>query len=272
MKELDLEEIKKIQLGILEYVNDFCLENKIGYFLTAGTLIGAIRHKGYIPWDDDIDIGMLRPDFNAFLELFNSVESPYKVLHRSVDPSFPYEFAKVVDTRTLVVENTSYDYPLGLNIDIFIFDSVPNETNILKYIDHKVKLLTGVILCKTLDLLLPGSSKRSTICKKLIFPFAWVFKHFYTIESITGKFDKLALKYEDCNSDYVASICCRWFSPNKVFPRSWVERTVDVEFEGLKFKAPLEYDKYLQLFFGNYMELPPVEERVTHHDYKAYRK
>ena len=102
MKPISPSEIKNLELSILEYIDDLCQKNGIRYFLSYGTLLGAVRHRGFIPWDDDIDICMLRPDYEKFLKVATQSNTHYKLLHLSTDKHYYYEFAKVVDSRTQI--------------------------------------------------------------------------------------------------------------------------------------------------------------------------
>ena len=104
MHELSLDELRKIQIEILDVVSKFCDDHEINYWLDGGTLIGAVRHKGYIPWDDDIDLGMLRPDYDKFMRLFNEHNTRYKFHCIENDPKFYVPFGKVLDTETILYE------------------------------------------------------------------------------------------------------------------------------------------------------------------------
>ena len=129
MKTINTEELKKIQVEILDYVDKFCEERNIKYSLYAGTLIGAVRHKGFIPWDDDIDIMMLRSDYERFLkELHEEKDSRYKILDFRYDHSYHYAFAKVIDSKTQLREEVIDPYDgLGIYIDIFPIDVLPDN-------------------------------------------------------------------------------------------------------------------------------------------------
>ena len=119
-KIIEPEEFKKTQFDILISVDRFCKAHGIRYFLAYGTLIGALRHGGYIPWDDDIDISMPRPDYERFIKLYNKEKDKgYYVVSPSLDPSYPNAFAKICDPDTCIIEFSSLKYDIGVNIDLF---------------------------------------------------------------------------------------------------------------------------------------------------------
>ncbi|MFR5682857.1 MAG: phosphorylcholine transferase LicD [Clostridia bacterium] len=122
---MSLEEIKSIQLDILSQVANYCDRNGLRYFLAYGTLLGAVRHKGYIPWDDDIDIMMPRPDYMQFINSFNNEKCALRVGSHYLDKNYPYVIAKVYDTSTLCKENIDVEYSIGINIDVFPIDGLP---------------------------------------------------------------------------------------------------------------------------------------------------
>ena len=122
-KELSLEEKKKILVSILSEVHNFCDENNLKYFLPGGTLIGAVRHKGFIPWDDDIDIYMPRNDYEKFLCEFNKESERYQVISLKTD-GYYLPFGKVIDTKTVLIENVDSDYKMGIYLDIFPLDNL----------------------------------------------------------------------------------------------------------------------------------------------------
>ena len=136
-KELSLDEVRSIQLEILEYIDYVCKENKIEYWLDGGTLIGAVRHGGYIPWDDDIDIIIRRKDYDRALQLFDEYSNRFKVLSHKKTDGYYYAFGKVIDTNTRLVEKGIKPInEMGVYVDIFPLDYIPsNNEELVKFYD-----------------------------------------------------------------------------------------------------------------------------------------
>ena len=149
MKEIGIEELKRIQIGILKHLDAFCNENNLKYFMCGGTLLGAVRHKGFIPWDDDIDIMMKREDYDKLIELYpKNDNSNFKLFSYELDKSFPYPFAKMDDFRTIFEEEINDSYKIGVNIDIFPIDYI-TEDELHEFMDswrsdHLWKLEDGI--------------------------------------------------------------------------------------------------------------------------------
>lgn len=120
-KTIDIKELKKIQLGLLNALDDYCVQNDLTYYLAYGTLIGAIRHKGYIPWDDDIDVMMPREDYNKFIANFNNDKhaSNVKAISHEIDTDYYLSFAKLINKSTVMQEEVNSDYQIGVYIDVF---------------------------------------------------------------------------------------------------------------------------------------------------------
>ncbi|MBO4675430.1 MAG: LicD family protein [Elusimicrobiaceae bacterium] len=270
-KSLVLNEVKQIQLNILLEVADFCDKNKITYFLTAGTLIGALRHKGFIPWDDDIDLVMLRPDYERFIALFNqrAAQSSLRVVS-GADKNYPYSYAKVMDERTEMIENQALfnQFPLGVNIDIFPLDFLTDDwQTACKWIKH-IYRYNWLLEIKHISLDKPRPwYKQNTIrilqtILKLV-PTDWLVR----------KINTLAQRYAtQLRSKYVGQIVLKTKGEREIVEQAWFASTVPVDFEGHRFAAPVGYDAYLKRLFGNYMQLPPKEKQISHHHFKAYYK
>lgn len=268
MKQLDIDEIKKIQLSILDYVHDFCIKNNIRYSLSGGTLIGAVRHKGYIPWDDDIDIMMPRPDYEKFCKTFNSNKnSSYKVLNSYNDEDFFQPFSKVVDVNTLLVE--SYDRPiknLGVNIDVFPIDGLPNNSSDREKYWKKIfkkRNFATVIYTR--------NNKKEHGLKKLIRVILFCLFRPFPANIFAKKLHKLGKNNAFENSNIIANSIFG-YGKKEEMPGNLFSSFVDVEFENKKFKAVKNYDVYLSNLFGDYMQLPPENERIAKHDFKAFFK
>lgn len=126
MQEItEIAELKEIQLGILREIDKLCKAYHLKYFMSDGTLLGAVRHKGYIPWDDDLDIWMPRKDYEKLEQIMNQEGSCYKVVNHKNTKGYIYAFGKAVDTRTILKENIEVNCPMGIYVDIFPYDGLP---------------------------------------------------------------------------------------------------------------------------------------------------
>lgn len=264
MRELSLAEIREFQISILDYVVEICKSNSLCFSLDSGTLIGAIRHKGYIPWDDDIDITMLRKDYNKLIDILKEKDGRYKVFCFEVSDDYYYPFAKIVDTKTLLIENKNISIPrLGINIDIFPQDNLPDDEEECRKFQQAVR--------KTRDKIMFAVMK--TNIKELFVHPRFVFKSvFYSIvgwKHEMRKLEKYVQKYADIETQWVEQIVSTSAMYRKG-PRRFFDEFIEAEFEGKKYPVIKEYDAYLRNIYGDYMQLPPEEKRVTHHDFIAY--
>jgi lipopolysaccharide cholinephosphotransferase len=261
-KNLDRTELKKIQLDILDKVHNFCTDHNIKYYITYGTLIGAIRHKGYIPWDDDIDICMPRPDYNRFMKLFNLNISNFEFISYELDPHYPYTYGKVIDNRTKLIEFSTLKYPMGINIDVFPIDGVDEDAKILKY---------QIFLRNLLNIKTIRYSKSRTFYKNLFLLLSKLSLIIIPTNYIVGRMVKNTHKYSYDNS---SKVCCVAMGTklNKPVPKEYFDKGVLKEFEDREYYVPIGYDGYLKSIFGDYMKLPPEDKRNSHHVFEAYYK
>ena len=260
MRTIALDELKSIQLDILQSVVEFCENNGLRYFLCGGTLIGAIRHKGYIPWDDDIDIAMPRIDYDTFVKTFNHSSSCYQVANIDTDSNYTYAFAKVFDNRTVLKELHYSIVNMGVCIDLFPVDGVKDATQI-----HKIMWLRKILNTKRANYYNRTLSKKliNTLGKLMLLPF--------TAHQIAKWMDKEARKYP-FGFMPKAGVIINPFGPGEIVDASVFESDVFQEFEGRKYKVPVGYDTWLRSIYGDYMQLPPEEYRVTHHTFAAWWK
>lgn len=272
MKEItQLQEVQKIALDILLYVDRVCKEHKFHYFMSDGTLLGAVRHKGFIPWDDDIDIWMPREDYKKIAAVINEDQSCpyYRLFNWENTKGYTYAFSKVVDTRTLLVENIDQKCEMGVYIDIFPYDGLPGKTRE----DH----LPFVRRALALD-----QHRYRAFCNFSRFKTNNFFKNIrrfatFSIRKIIGgkniirRMEMLAQKYPVEGSAFVGGLTSGY--KEKDMMPAWIcEKTVDMDFEGHVLQAPVGYKEFLEIEYGDFMELPPVEKRVSHHDFKAWWK
>lgn len=267
MKEIEIDELKAIQLNILKQVHKFCVENGLEYSLDSGTLIGAVRHGGYIPWDDDIDIIMNRPNYNKFLNIFNGKYSNLYVISPELNNHFYAPYANICDNRTLLKEDlvSHNGIHIGVKIDLFPIDGVPTDYNIFIKEFYKIKHYNAIM-----------SAKRS---------------YFKRIRTLTSK-SALALIYRKIFYSPIhyshIQLCHRALVTNHPYENSeyasqWAfnaiplhlekrifEEYMKIKFEGEEFLCIKDFDKYLRSYYGDYMILPPEEQRIPHHGFSAY--
>lgn len=266
MEKLSINEIKEIELNILKHVKKTCIENKLEYFLAGGTLLGAVRQEGFIPWDDDIDISMPREDYIKLLTILENGER-YRSLSQSRDDYF-YSFAKIVDLNTEVQElNVDYSFKnSGVWVDVFPIDGLPDDDkNIGRHL--KKVLLYRQLLYNSLMKKCPGSLTKI----KHIFRYAfWRVSRMFGWKYWINKVGKLAVKYK-YNESNKASCVVYGYGKVEVFDKEVFKFGSEKKFEDDLYSVPADYDKCLKSMFGNYMELPPEGKRITHHKFQAWK-
>ena len=250
MEEIGIEELKIIQMALLRYMKEICENNHLRYYLCGGSLIGAIRHGGYIPWDDDIDVVMPMKDYRELIRIVNEREDDFKVLnvyeHQGIFHSF---YSRLVYPGTLM---KTWDYPymesVGVNIDIFPLYGVPEgEEAAEEWADRMEALHVN--------------------CMEEFIKYEEPSEGFFTFQNqILSMMDEYAFD-ESTNVAYLLSR----HKKKEIMPRSIYRKSVMVEFEGEMYPIPYGYDAYLTRLFGDdYMELPPEKDRVSVHNYRAF--
>ncbi len=266
MREIQFEEMKKIELNILIYFTEVCEENNLRYYLGGGTLLGAVRHKGFIPWDDDIDVMMPRPDFQKLLSLSINNEN-YNIIKPGT-AGYYYNFAKLVDTRTILEEKgIKLIDGLGVYIDIFPLDGMPETPDARK---KRFKELNSIRKRINNTCLLKPKFHRN--------PFAYlnacrIYNSNKNIDlsSLQKKYLDSALKNSFDDSEFVFAAGGA-YGARDIFPGKWFEKEIELQFENLSVKAFNGYDFYLTQLYGDYMTLPPEDKRVTPHHTIVYFK
>ena len=269
MRELDLEGHKKIQLEILDVVDKFCKEHDINYVLIGGTLIGAIRHKGYIPWDDDIDLVMLRPDYDKFLELFNKYNTRYRFECIENQPDFPRYWGRVSDTNTLLVD-VEAKWDTHIYADIFCWDNAPDDDKALRKMLLRKFIYRRLYLLQFFPVMQNSPNIIKRLCKIILSALIHMIPAFILPKNyFAAKMVQNAKIYAHENTKRLGN----FLGPQQtVVSREAFADFVDHEFEGKMYKIPSGYDEILRGLYGDYMQLPPEEERVTHHFFRAYVK
>lgn len=267
----NIKEVQSISLEILKFIDKVCKENDIKYSLCGGTLLGAIRHKGFIPWDDDIDIFMLRQDYDKFLKIMDEdskTNKKYKALHFGENcKDYFYRFTKVVDLDTALTEST-YITPqdMGVFVDIFPMDDVDtkNIKKVVKKKDHILRWLTYATNNK-------NKTNYKSPVKKIAKFIAVAYAKSFGWKHWTKKSEKYATSFNNKGFDHIFAFSGA-YGIKDVFPKSMFDEFVELDFEGYKFPAIKQWDMYLKQLYGDYMTPPPPEKQITHHDFKTYKK
>lgn len=264
---LNNEETKilhKIQLDILKEFIYICDNLKLKYYVIGGTALGTIRHEGFIPWDDDIDIGMPRNDYELFLKKAPLIISKkYFIQTHISDPLYPHNFAKIRDENTTFIEKSvkHLDISHGVYIDIFPLDGVRTS----KWIKYKFNIKNKVYskkISEMFDLSIYG--KKLTIKGRLFKVITNILLSRYSYQEVIIKKENLLKKYKYEDNEIVANFCGAW-GEKEIVPKSYFGDGTNKLFENISVIVPEKYDEYLTRLYGDYMKLPPIEQRVTHH-------
>lgn len=262
MKEHEiLEKIHGLHLVLAEELKRICEKYNIKYFMIAGTLLGAVRHKGFIPWDDDMDFGMLREDFEHFLAVC-SLELNKTLFYLQTgesDKYYTFNFAKLRLNGTEVYEEFSGKSKThkGIYIDIFPIDAVP-DNKIARGIQYKLFWFYRNILWVKCGY---GSEKRK---KTLEYKIAKFLSSFFTIEWLKEKKEKIISKYKGIITKDVVTSDGTYGLKKETLRREWIDNICDYDFEDKVYPGIEASDEYLSYFYGDYMKLPPENKRNHH--------
>lgn len=261
-REIDNTQFKSIALDILIDFDNLCRKNNIKYSLAYGTLIGAIRHKGYIPWDDDIDVVMLREEYEKFLKVKDDLKKKHTFISIETNSLYSASLAKIYNNNTVLKETLHRELcDIGVYIDVFVFDYVPENSIRRKCLYYQ-----------------------ALFCRKV-----WAFStyHSKTGLALEKKFRDIASKWQLGRKANIwlnrklkkqsksSLVCAMLFVYNwdwETFHLDEFNKLIEIEFEKHNFLCFKHYDMFLQRWYGDYMKLPPEEERVVGHSYNVYYK
>lgn len=258
-----MNELQKVELDILQQFIDACEKLNVQYFLVCGSALGAKRHGGFIPWDDDMDVGMYREDYNKFMEQAPAIlPEGYFLQNYKTDPAYPNAFAKLRNSNTTYIEKSAMDLKMnhGVYIDIFPLDGYPQEPKHRKKMAIKKKYYSILLSC----VFKGNRTWRSRLamwgCKAL---------------GCHKRTAKIVAKYEELISQYPvkdAKLICNhgtWYGDRDYIAAEFYGKGSDGVFEGLKVRLPEQCEQYLQALYGDWQQLPPPEKQVGHHYYQV---
>lgn len=266
LTEKQLAEYKRILVRTLQVFDKFCTDHNLRYFAMGGTAIGAVRHKGIIPWDDDIDVAMIREDYDRLISLRNELkDTKYEIVDPS-NPGYYLSYAKFIDKTTTLWEVEQYEFVIGVFIDVFPLNHV--EDNIERIKDYQKEYLNVCnchfygyqnLLCKCnlklLSLLHPRGIRYWLYLLNLK-----IRKKYYN-----RKFWEYDAQLKASKGNRLLNYDTQYAMEKELFKSEWFEKQIRVPFEDTEICLMGGYDEYLTQMFGDYMTLPPVEQRISHH-------
>lgn len=267
----DIEEnkalVKKIQnvvFSILCDIDEFCRENNITYYLSGGSCLGAVRHKGFIPWDDDADLMMPRKDYIRFIKLFNKkCSDKYSVGSLYTDPEWQRQYARVWDNSTVWKSKNLNDKEMGIFIDIFPIDGLPSNKYLRKFFYAKTKIYNalGNASVKTMYLEKEKFRALKKIAGFLVKPLG---ARYFAV-----KMDNAAKKYKFEKCRYVGVSMAAHYGERETILREYMEKPAYLQFEGKSLPVPVGYETYLSNLYGDYMQIPKgaAENGYSHLDH-----
>ena len=251
--EYDIKEVQAVMLDILTVVDELCQKHGIKYILDGGSMLGAVRHGGFIPWDDDLDIAMLREDYEKLMEVCKT-ELPEEYLWQSAEtePNYPLNFAKIRKKNTVYKERSYKDLDMnqGVYIDVFPIDNTNPEK-----LPKQLKKLAFLHIVKFTKLKIYKKKKRF-----LFYPFCLESK-----KSMDKRAKRLMTQENHTKTDLVYKICHAG-KMKPTYPRSIYEDVIRYPFCGKEFYIPADYENFLRGRFGDYMQLPPVDKQQPCHN------
>ena len=263
------EERKKISLEMLVYFDRVCRDNGVHYSITGGTLLGAVRHGGFIPWDDDVDVFMTRPEYEKIRELLPDNER-FVLLDRRKKPDYDFVYGRLIDTETIITESPgTLNAGTGVFLDICIVDGLPNNKLLCKLHIKHMWILTRLRLASRRSGSIQEPStltykKHGRLGGRLRLIGARILRKFTTQNYWNSRMEKIISRYPFENATYVGNFATQYGKKEKLEKKVF-DSYIDIDFEGYQVMACEGYEKYLVSIYGDYTKLPVNEKRKGHH-------
>ena len=261
-----MDKFKQHLLHTFKAFISFCEEHNLRYYAAYGTLLGAVRHKGFIPWDDDIDVFMPRDDYERFLSLRNEVNKDFEIIDLQIK-YYGFDFAKFSNKQTIIIEQPG-ELPLGVYIDVFPLDNYKEEEcrnlkRLNKLYGYAMTAYRHSQRRYSFRTLLNQIKAHDTYRIKIIFVDVCIFRPIGSLLKLFIKYIHRKLKSVSASELVWKYSTVSWWS--KIYDRSWFGDGQKMLFENLQINIPSHFDEILRDSYGDYMQLPPIEKRISHH-------
>ena len=269
-----VEERKKISLEMLVYFDRICRENGVHYSITGGTLLGAVRHGGFIPWDDDVDVFMTRPEYEKIRELLPD-DARFVLFDRRKVPDYDFIYGRLLDTQTIITESPgTLNAGTGVFLDICIVDGLPKNKLLCSMHIKYMWILTRARLYSRRSVsinepTLMSFKKHGRVGRYCRLIIVKLLRRFTTHNYWNRRMEKVVARYPFEKSNYVGNFSTQYGKKEKL-KKSVFDSYIDIEFEGCRVMACEQYEKYLVSIYGDYSNLPAINKRLGHHPGTVY--
>lgn len=259
-----MTELQNRLLDMLKWFDRYCRDHQLKYYAVGGTLLGAVRHNGFIPWDDDIDLAMPREDYNQLNKLLGGKKEATFFLEtvHSKDDCFCYPYSKLYDTQSTLIENNRSKLKRGIFLDIFPFDGIGNDLARGMHHFNKIQNHYNFYLTR-----IGGYRKGRSFYKNAAVFFSRCIPSLLVNDrQLRIKLDELCQTYRFENSEYVGNLLGNW-RKREIVRRNVIGEPTEYQFEDMLLLGIENYDAYLSSIYGDWKQLPPKDKQVTQHDF-----
>ncbi|MBF6977546.1 LicD family protein [Aerococcaceae bacterium zg-BR22] len=268
--KISLKEIQQIELTLLQKFINICDYQNINYSLGGGSLLGCIRHGGFIPWDDDIDIMMMRSDYEKFHEYCMNNDTEFDYYSFQSNPDYYKFFSKISDKTTFIIDDiVKTPKKMGVSIDIFPIDNLGNTKEDAVNFMKKTMILRELINASSWKKYRKSSTK-GLIYEPIRLAF-FILSRLISSQKLMSKVENINTLYKNVNTNYAGCIY-GVYRNREIMSKEVFSDYIIKKFENTNVKIIKRYDEYLTSLYGDYMQLPPKDKQVTHHTYEAFKE